>query len=658
MRRVFAVSLVVLAFAATGRPTAAEIVPMGAPVDVAETDLYSFESRPRICADPSGAFTVVWSSADVRIMARRFSRDGEPLAPPFQFLDRMLEANDPPEIACLPSGAFVAVWSRATPDYSDFPLMARVFNGDGVALSQEMRIDQHGYVNHRQRIACNGSGCVVVWSREVRETDFDAILARRLGLDGKPQGDEILVASSSHDDAYPDVAIAPDGSFFVSFAFKTNALVGIQPYGADGSTAGPAITIRPTDEWSFGSTFNSIARSPEGSLLVAWRESYDGLDEVMYHSVVLPDGRLAVDRQPVDPGRQSGDISAPLVVPDAGGGFVMVWGDRNEQRLFGRQLTAQGTPRGPDHGVAEPTSFLSAEPTEFALASRFDGTLAVAWTEQVPYAFAENRVTLFRTSQPAPPAGDWLASPQVAGYGFKVRFSTPSGSLAGTREPGCIPETLCVSGALPGRSEVFARMVGPKPNGFLWPTLVKFSTSTVEVWVRQDATGETRHYVLDGARPGFDELPGLFDRTGFEPVGAALVAGLFGTDPAVLAAGTAVPPPAVGTVFTSEHFPDFRFRVRISVGGQAQEVRQESGCIEETLCLSGAIPGRSEIFLRMVGPKPNGRLWPTIVKFTTSTVEVWVEQISTATTKYYVIEGAALGKDDLTGLFDRQGFEP
>jgi hypothetical protein len=200
--------------------------------------------------------------------------------------------------------------------------------------------------------------------------------------------------------------------------------------------------------------------------------------------------------------------------------------------------------------------------------------------------------------------------------------------------------------------------VGPKPNGFLWPTLVKVSTSTVEVWVRQDATGETRHYVLDGARPGFDELPGLFDRTGFEPVGAALVAGLFGTDPAVLAAGTAVPPPAVGTVFTSEHFPDFRFRVRITANGQALEVRKEDGCIEETVCLSAAIPGRSEIFLRMVGPKPNGRLWPTIVKFTTSTVEVWVEQISTATTKYYVIEGAAPGKDDLTGLFDRQGFEP
>ncbi len=73
------------------------------------------------------------------------------------------------------------------------------------------------------------------------------------------------------------------------------------------------------------------------------------------------------------------------------------------------------------------------------------------------------------------------------------------------------------SGALPGRSEVFARVVGPKPNGFLWPTLVKFSTSQVEVWVRQTATGEVRRYLLEGARPGFDELPGLFDRQGFTP---------------------------------------------------------------------------------------------------------------------------------------------
>jgi hypothetical protein len=37
----------------------------------------------------------------------------------------------------------------------------------------------------------------------------------------------------------------------------------------------------------------------------------------------------------------------------------------------------------------------------------------------------------------------------------------------------------------------------------------------VEVWIERIETGEMRYYVLPGARPGFDELPGLFDRTGF-----------------------------------------------------------------------------------------------------------------------------------------------
>jgi len=118
---------------------------------------------------------------------------------------------------------------------------------------------------------------------------------------------------------------------------------------------------------------------------------------------------------------------------------------------------------------------------------------------------------------PAPPFDEWLRSPEVPGFEVQVRIG---GEREGAPEPLCIPETLCVSGALPGRSEVFVRIVGPKPNGRLWPTLVKFTTSEVEVWIRQLATGEVEHYSLRGASPGFDELPGLFDREGFPPPGS------------------------------------------------------------------------------------------------------------------------------------------
>ncbi len=99
-----------------------------------------------------------------------------------------------------------------------------------------------------------------------------------------------------------------------------------------------------------------------------------------------------------------------------------------------------------------------------------------------------------------------------------VELWRTDGTAAGTgQEAACIPETLCVSGAVPGRSELFVRVVGPKGNGRLWPTLVRFTTSTVEVWVEQVASGDQRYYLLEGATPGSSDLSGLFDRAGFEP---------------------------------------------------------------------------------------------------------------------------------------------
>ena len=119
---------------------------------------------------------------------------------------------------------------------------------------------------------------------------------------------------------------------------------------------------------------------------------------------------------------------------------------------------------------------------------------------------------------PPPPEGDWLTSDEVPGFRVKARITAAGGAEQPVRaEAACIPETLCISGALPGRSEVFVRVVGPKPNGKLWPTLVRFSTSTIEVWIEQLSSGEIQYYRLEGASPGSSDLSGLFDRDGFDP---------------------------------------------------------------------------------------------------------------------------------------------
>jgi hypothetical protein len=111
----------------------------------------------------------------------------------------------------------------------------------------------------------------------------------------------------------------------------------------------------------------------------------------------------------------------------------------------------------------------------------------------------------------------YLTTSAIPNFRFRVRIFNTSTPIAGVKESDCIPETLCVSGAVADRSEVFLRVIGPRPNGYLWPTIVRFTPSRVEVDVQQISTGITKTYVLPAIPPDSDDLTGLQDRTGFLP---------------------------------------------------------------------------------------------------------------------------------------------
>jgi hypothetical protein len=138
-------------------------------------------------------------------------------------------------------------------------------------------------------------------------------------------------------------------------------------------------------------------------------------------------------------------------------------------------------------------------------------------------AFADGGSALFLytvpVADPPPPAGPWLTTSELPGFRVKARFTTSGGAIAGQSVTPCIGETLCVAGALPDRAELFVRVVGPKPNGKLWPTLVKFSTTRIEVWIEQTGRGVVRYYELPEVTPGEQliSLDGLADKLGFDP---------------------------------------------------------------------------------------------------------------------------------------------
>lgn len=114
-------------------------------------------------------------------------------------------------------------------------------------------------------------------------------------------------------------------------------------------------------------------------------------------------------------------------------------------------------------------------------------------------------------------SGDgFLTLQEIPDFRFQVRiFPAASAPIAGQKVSQCLPETLCVSGAVPGRSEVYLRMVGPRPNGYFWPTMIRFTPNRVEVEIQRISTGEVKRYALEAVPGDGDELPGLQDRTGF-----------------------------------------------------------------------------------------------------------------------------------------------
>ena len=159
--------------------------------------------------------------------------------------------------------------------------------------------------------------------------------------------------------------------------------------------------------------------------------------------------------------------------------------------------------------IAEP-----AAGTWHALVERAPGTPATASAGEFQLV-----ATRFDQGEPGPPPapdGAWLRSPDLPGFEAKARITPTGGApVAASLESECIPESLCLSGALAGRPELFVKVIGPRPNGYLWTQISRFTPSRVEVWLRRTATGTTKYYALDPIGAASDDVSGLQDRTAF-----------------------------------------------------------------------------------------------------------------------------------------------
>lgn len=140
----------------------------------------------------------------------------------------------------------------------------------------------------------------------------------------------------------------------------------------------------------------------------------------------------------------------------------------------------------------------------------------VRWSDNgLAFLTSEGQIVLWTEEEtPGPPAGPWLSTGALPGFEAKVLIN---GVTSGRKETDCTIETLCVSGALAGRPEVFVKVIGPRPNGFLWAQISRFTPSKVEVWLRQASTGKINYYVLAPVPQEAEDVSGFQDREAFQP---------------------------------------------------------------------------------------------------------------------------------------------
>lgn len=340
---------------------------------------------------------------------------------------------------------------------------------------------------------------------------------QRLASDGQPAGAPIVLAPPELGPADARGATTADGDLWVVWTQDSFDGRGafVRRLGPGGAAETPVSLVARVGAGTFGSPRIDVAALPEGGAAVVWA----GAQGLVRFRLVNREGTFDVAETGFLGPVGEGPASAPRVVASRNQGLLAFsW----REPVGGGSHAAAGYLRLVPVATGRPGNAITID-HGFAASLLFDARDRLAVLALEPRLLDFNtylspRFGLTPLATLMPPPGDGVVSDAFPGFRFWVRIGgdEPDPRI-GTLEPLCQPETACFSGSLPGRSEVEVRIVGPKPNGYLWPNVVRFTTSQVEVWIEQIATGERRYYLLDGVDPESNELDGLFDRFGFLP---------------------------------------------------------------------------------------------------------------------------------------------
>ncbi|SVB00600.1 uncharacterized protein METZ01_LOCUS153454, partial [marine metagenome] len=252
-----------------------------------------------------------------------------------------------PNTAYNNEGYFVVTWKSDIQNDSGSDIRARLFNNDINPETEDIIVSQQNGMNESPRTAMNNeNNFVVVWA----SLDSDFNVKARLFTNGVASGDEFFINTTmDHSQTNPDVAIWPNGDFFVVWEswYQDGSDRGIygRKFYADGSAATDEILINTTTTYSQAKP--SIAIMPDDSFVVLWeswgqdQENSYGIYGQIFSDVCEPIGVEFQANTHTENDQWFSDIT---VSPDSG--FIAVWcsweQDGNDGGIFAQRFNNYG----------------------------------------------------------------------------------------------------------------------------------------------------------------------------------------------------------------------------------------------------------------------------------------------------------------------------
>jgi hypothetical protein len=484
----------------------------------------SQEEDPDLCGLANGRLVAVWRSpaapGSQALEARVYGADGTPDGAPFTVFQTSDSSLLPtPSICCPRTGGFAVAWAAPSGGlFGHYSIQVRRYDSAGSALGPATEVTGPEHANLGPEIACHDNGYAVAWSENDNGADR-RLLARQLDRNGAPVTPVIEVNDTPFGGQLPwGMAARDDGAFLAVWSGNYEGSLSGRLISAAGVPAGPSALIEPPSDSGAGySEIASVdvARSVQGKFLVAWTEQDLSFGRPLSARLVSSAGTPEGDALRLVP--PAGQAQGVVAAADASGRFALAWRNVSNNTLLGQLLTPAGAPAGGG------PSLLSAEgqwSAPFALAAKGAGDFVLVWNAISEEGFPEPHGQVIRadggTGTPAPPY-PWIRSSQLLGFEVQARITAGATPVQARAEADCIAGTVCLSGNLPGRPELFIKVIGPRPNGYLWVQISRFTPSEVEVWIRQIATGKINYYRLRPLAADDTEVPGLQDRTAFLP---------------------------------------------------------------------------------------------------------------------------------------------